>query len=282
MKKILFVLLFISQFVSAQKSYDVMTYNIRLNVAEDGKNAWEYRKDSVASFLREQHPDIFGLQEVLYIQLLDVMSALPDYQFVGVGRLDGKTAGEYSPVFFKASVFELVNSGTFWLSETPDIPGSKGWDAACERISTWACLRDRKTKETIFVFNTHFDHMGVTARFKSADLILKKIAQLSDGKAVILMGDFNSPVSEKAYQLLSSEHKSGLKDARVQVADSEMKQQVTFTGFNADATDDELIDFIFYNECLSAISYKAMNINENGFYFSDHLPVCAKLVVTTE
>ncbi len=282
MKKILFVLLFISQFVSAQKSYDVMTYNIRLNVAEDGKNAWEYRKDSVASFLREQHPDIFGLQEVLYIQLLDVMSALPDYQFVGVGRLDGKTAGEYSPVFFKASVFELVNSGTFWLSETPDIPGSKGWDAACERISTWACLRDRKTKETMFVFNTHFDHMGVTARFKSADLILKKIAQLSDGKAVILMGDFNSPVSEKAYQLLSSEHKSGLKDARVQVADSEMKQQVTFTGFNADATDDELIDFIFYNERLSAISYKAMKINENGFYFSDHLPVCAKLVVTTE
>lgn len=282
MKKLLFILLFISQFVSAQKSYDVMTYNIRLNVAEDGINAWEHRKDSVASFLREQHPDIFGLQEVLHLQLIDVMSALPDYQFVGVGRLDGKTEGEYSPVFFRASVFELVNSGTFWLSETPDVPGSKGWDAACERISTWACLRDKKTKETLFVFNTHFDHMGVTARFKSADLILRKIAQLSDGQAVILMGDFNSPVSEKAYQLLSSEEKSGLKDARVQSADATMKQQVTFTGFNTDPADDELIDFIFYNEWLSSISYKALKINTNSFYFSDHLPVIAKLIMTKE
>jgi endonuclease/exonuclease/phosphatase family metal-dependent hydrolase len=277
MKRILFIFLFISQFVSAQTSYDVMTYNIRLNVAEDGKNAWEYRKDSVAAFLREQHPDIFGLQEVLHIQLQDVMSALPEYQFVGVGRLDGKTAGEYSPVFFKASVFELVDSGTFWLSETPDVPGSKSWDAAYERISTWACLRDRKTKETLFVFNTHFDHIGKDARFNSAGLILDMIKKIAVNNAVVLLGDFNSPTNESAYQRLVSDPKVKLIDSRETTQSDSLNTEITFTGFDQVPENDAYIDFIFINERFKSLVYQVKKINDRNFYFSDHLPVVSEI-----
>ena len=151
------------------------TFNVRYDNPGDSLNNWKNRKDRVAAFVKEQKLDIVGMQEVLHNQLEDLKERLPEYAEVGVGRKDGKTRGEYSPLFFRKDRFELLDSNTFWLSQYPDSVGFIGWDGACCRIATWAKLRDRQSGKVFMAVNTHFDHVGTQARTQSALLIIEKI-----------------------------------------------------------------------------------------------------------
>lgn len=153
----------------------VMSYNIWYANPDAGENTWENRRDGVANAVIDQKADIVGMQEVLFRQVADLEKLLPEYSWVGVGRDDGKQGGEFEPIFFNRERFDLVQSGNFWLSETPDSAGSLGWDAKCIRIATWVQLKDKNSGLEIFVFNTHFDHEGETARLESAKLLVKKI-----------------------------------------------------------------------------------------------------------
>lgn len=150
------------------------TFNIRYDNPEDSLNNWKYRKDTVANFILANNLDVVGMQEVLHNQLEDLKTRLPEYAEVGVGRDDGKTEGEYAPIFFKKDRFDVLDSNTFWLSQYPDSVGFVGWDGACTRIATWAKLKEKGTGKIVMAVNTHFDHVGVEARTKSALLIIEK------------------------------------------------------------------------------------------------------------
>ena len=139
------------------------------------------------------------MQEVLHPQFEDLLERLPEYDYVGVGRTDGATKGEYSPIFFLKDKYEALEKGNFWLSETPDVAGSKGWDAALERIASYAKLRDKATGKIFMAVNTHFDHVGVTARKESAKLIMQKIQQIVGNRPAVVTGDFNITEDDEAY-----------------------------------------------------------------------------------
>ena len=153
---------------------NVMTFNVRYDNPDDSLNNWNYRKDRVANAIRFYDADIVGTQEVLHNQMEDLRQRLPGYESIGVGREDGKEAGEYSALWYRADRFTAKESGWFWLSETPEVAGSKGWDGACERIATWAKLQDKLTGKELFVMNTHLDHVGVAARREGVKLVSSK------------------------------------------------------------------------------------------------------------
>ena len=177
------------------------TFNIRLKNTGDDKagNGWNIRRDRVAGYIKANHIDVIGMQEVLHPQLEDLLERLPEYDYVGVGRTDGATKGEYSPIFFLKDKYEALEKGNFWLSETPDVAGSKGWDAALERIASYAKLRDKATGKIFMAVNTHFDHVGVTARKESAKLIMQKIQQIVGNRPAVVTGDFNITEDDEAY-----------------------------------------------------------------------------------
>ena len=171
----------------------VISYNVRYNNPNDGKDIWKNRKSTIVEFIKTEIPDFIGLQEVTNSQLLYLNSNLLDYHYIGVGRDDGKTKGEYSPIFYNKSNYELIKSDTFWLSDTPKHI-SVGWDASMERICTYGLFKQNISGRKVWVFNTHFDHIGNIAREKSVDLILKKINDLTEiNDYIIITGDFNLP-----------------------------------------------------------------------------------------
>ena len=182
------------------------TFNIRLdtNIDELAGVGWSKRKNRVADYIKENHIDIVGLQEVLHNQLNDLRVRLPEYDYVGVGRTDGGTKGEYTPVFFLRDRFDVLEKGNFWLSETPDVPGSRGWDAALERIASYVKLKDKATGKVFMAVNTHFDHVGVTARRESAKLIMRKIRDIVGKQPAVVTGDFNVSEDDEAYATMTS------------------------------------------------------------------------------
>ena len=182
------------------------TFNIRLQNDGDERAGvgWSVRRDRVAEYIRKNHIDIVGMQEVLHPQLEDLLARLPEYDYVGVGRTDGATKGEYSPVFFLKEKFEVLEKGNFWLSETPDVPGSVGWNAALERIASYAKLRDKQTGKVFMAVNTHFDHVGVTARRESAKLIMRKIQEIVGNRPAVVTGDFNVTEDDEAYKTMTT------------------------------------------------------------------------------
>jgi len=179
MKKFIFFALIASMIISSccqqtNEPIRVASYNIRMDTQSDSLNAWEYRKDKVNALIRFYDMDIFGTQEGFLHQLQD-MARMTEYAYFGSGRDDGKTAGEHSAIFYRKDRFELLETGDFWLSETPDVPG-KGWDATCcNRICSWGKLKEKSTGKTFYVFNVHFDHQGVVARQESGKLMIKKM-----------------------------------------------------------------------------------------------------------
>ncbi len=192
MKRIaLFILLVIPASLFAQQ-INIMSFNIRYNNPNDEINAWPNRADMVNGLLKFHEPDIFGLQEALYGQILDIETELPEYEWFGVGRDDGKQAGEFAPIFFNKTKFILIENGHFWLAENCEKP-DKGWDAACTRICTWGKFKNKVSGKRFYVFNTHFDHRGEEARKNSAILIRDKIEEMTykNNLPVILTGDFN-------------------------------------------------------------------------------------------
>lgn len=251
----------------------VMSFNIRLNVESDKENSWPQRKQDVADLLTYYHPDYFGVQEALPEQMKDIKNSLKNYNSIGVGRDDGKEKGEFSAIFYDTNRLEVVKAGTFWLSETPEKP-SKGWDAALNRICTYAVFKDKKSKKEFLAMNLHFDHIGNVARVKSSELILKKIKELNPKNLpVTLSGDFNLTEDSEPIQILSQH----MKDTFYHSDTKHYGPTGTFTGFNGNEIPKERIDYIFTNG-FKIKSHRHINDRrENLLYPSDHFPVITDL-----
>lgn len=257
----------------------VMTYNVRLDLASDGANAWPKRKDMVAALIGHEAPDILGMQEVLAGQKHDLEEALPSYRFIGVGRDDGGDKGEFSPLAWRNDRFVLVDWGNFWLSETPANPG-KGWDAAYPRIATWALLRERGSGRPLRVLNTHFDNVGEVARERAAEMIVRwaREGQGSDlSAATVVMGDFNVPPGSRPHALLADAEHSGLKDAKTLSTTPPYGPSGTFTGFDISKDAGEPIDHIFVSSGIRVRGYSVVTQHWGGWLPSDHYPVIVEL-----
>ena len=253
-------------------SLSVMTFNMRYDNPEDGQNNWRFRRERIAGVIKAQEVDVLGTQELLSNQFNDLSGLLTGYQGVGVGRLDGAESGEYCAVFFRKDRFTLLDSGTFWLSETPEVVGSLGWDGACERIATWVVLRDRDGRELFFI-DTHLDHVGQVARNEGVSLLMKRIETLSGGRPVILTGDFNS---EPGSSVVAHVQKDGvLRDAKA-IAAQRSGTDWSFSDFGQ-ITEAErpLLDYIFVSGDIEAVRYEVLPDIFDGGYVSDHAPVMA-------
>ena len=267
-----FILFTISSNIYSQP-HSIISYNIRYDNNWDIENSWKIRRNKISQILVQYSPSIIGIQEGLLNQVQYIDSSLIDYDYVGVGRDDGKKKGEFCAIYFDTTRYVLLKNSTFWLSETPDTI-SVGWDAALERICTYGLFKDRITKEEFWVFNTHFDHIGVVAREKSSELILKRINKINhQSLPVILMGDFNSIPNSSPVKEIKTE----LSDALQISLEKLQGPRGTFNGFNEDLPIEKRIDYIFTND-LKVLSYSHINDRlYNNRHISDHLPVMIKI-----
>ena len=261
-------------FISYQaQSLKVMTYNIRLSLESDNENSWENRKKEALQLMDYYHPDLFGVQEAVPQQMSDIKSGLRNYDFVGVGRDDGKNKGEYSALFYDKEKLQVLESGTFWLSETPDIP-SKGWDAAYNRVCTYALLKTKKGGKKFWAFNVHFDHVGNVARVNSAQLILEKIKTLnSENLPIILMGDFNLTEDTEPIKIISQ----SLRNTYHHSIKKPYGPTGTFTAFDTTKIPTERIDYIFVKDFVTKDFRTINDRRENLKYPSDHFPILVNL-----
>lgn len=257
----------------AQKGMPInlMTYNIRLNVNSDGINAWPNRKDNVKALIKFYDTDILCVQEALPDQFDDIL-ANSDFDAEGVGRDDGKRKGEFSAIYFNKNRFVKKDGGTFWLSETPDVP-SKGWDAALNRVCSWVKLYDKMNKKEFIVFNTHYDHVGVKARVQSAILIKQKIQEIAPKLPVVFTGDLNVTPDTEAIATI----KTFLTDAKDISQEPHFGPEGTFNGFNFNSDLKNTIDYIFVNKGFKVLKHATLTDSKDKRYYSDHLPVFVKL-----
>jgi endonuclease/exonuclease/phosphatase family metal-dependent hydrolase len=264
----------------AQNSLNIMTFNIRFNNPGDSINAWPNRKDNAALQIRFYEADIVGLQEALNGQLLDLKERLPGYEFIGGGRDDGKTKGEYSAILYNTQRLEMMETKTFWLSETPTIAGSKGWDANFPRIVTWAKFKDRHTKKTFYHFNTHFDHMGEMARRESARLLLKAVDSIATKTRAIITGDFNAAPSDEPIRIITdSSDKLHLTDTKGLSEIPHYGPEGTFNAFGSKENSNEPIDHIFIKGNFKVLRHATISESWQGRFSSDHFPVFTSLVI---
>ena len=277
LKSIVTVLLIVSVFTGCANKIGeikVMTLNIRMDTPEDSMNAWPHRAHIVSSFVKKESPDLFGMQEVLWHQYTYLDSALKDYGSVAVGREDGRHAGEASPVFWLRTRFEAHANGTFWLSATPEVPGSIGWGAACTRIATWVKLTDRSTGDTILFMNTHFDHISDSARVMAAIMLRQRLSILAGKNKFILTGDFNALPDSPAIKNIVSD--GGISDTHSITKTPPVNDDTSFNSFS-DKPLNERIDYIFVRKGMKAKDWKTMHVKENGIFISDHWPVIATI-----
>jgi len=267
-----FILFTISSSIYSQP-HTIISYNIRYDNNWDVENSWKIRRMKISQKLIQYSPSIVGIQEGLLNQVQYIDSSLINYDYVGVGRDDGKEKGEFCAIYFDTTRYVLLKNSTFWLSETPDTI-SVGWDAALERICTYGLFKDRITRKAFWVFNTHFDHIGIIAREKSSELILKRINKINrQSLPVILMGDFNSiPNSPPVKEIITE-----LSDALQISLEKLQGPRGTFNGFNEDLPIEQRIDYIFTNK-LKVLSYTHINDRlDNNRHIADHLPVMIKI-----
>lgn len=262
--------------LSAQ-SLNIMTFNIRYNTANDGENQWSKRKENLASMLPFYDVDICGMQEALVGQIRDVVSAQPQYAYLGVGRDDGKEAGEFSPILYHKERFEVLSSATFWLSTTPDVP-SKGWDANLNRIVTWAKFKDKKSKKVFYFFNTHYDHIGKVARRESSNLLLRKIKEIAGTSPTIVTGDFNAtPDDEPITVLVEANNPDKLLDTEKLTLAPHFGPYSTFNGFGPTEQEGRHIDYIFVKNPgkFKVLKHGTLTNTWGGRFASDHHAVLA-------
>ena len=263
----------------------VMTWNIRYHNRGDGANAWPRRANWVAQIIRREQPDVLGLQEVLLGQLNDLRESLPDYNYYGVGRDDGKERGEFAPIFYRQDRLELLDSGTFWLSPRPEKVGSKGWDAAVTRIASWVKLKDKQTGATFYTINTHFDHRGEKARAQSAILLVLKMRSQFADHPVVLTGDFNTTPETAVYQALTSQRgddeRNVFHDTYARSAKRPTGPASTWNGFR-EIIPGRRIDYIFATTSLDALSHRTLDDQRDGRFPSDHLPVVVTVDLKTK
>jgi endonuclease/exonuclease/phosphatase family metal-dependent hydrolase len=288
----------------------VMTFNIRFDNPRDGANAWPLRKDKVASMVRLYAADIVGMQEALRNQIDELAKSLTTHNWVGVGRNDGKDAGEFTPIFYRRDRLELLDKNTFWLSDTPDKVGSRAWDAALPRIVTWTKFKDKRTEREFFVFNTHFDHQGRVARLNSAKLLRAKAAEIAGDLPALAIGDFNCTPDSAPYKWMigapteSVSPESGGAKSPVEVkAPAEIKPAdanappalvdaasiskhplhgptTTWNGFQQLAPGRKL-DHIFLRGPIVVEQHAVLADHWDGLWPSDHLPVLAEISLNT-
>jgi len=263
----------------------VMSFNIRFGTANDGPNSWPHRAELVKQVILDFTPDLLGGQEVMAFQGKALREALPGYGFIGVGRADGKEGGELCPVMYRKDRFEPLDSGTFWLSETPEVPGSKSWDSSLPRIATWAKLKDRRSGQTLLFCNTHFDHRGPEARLQSARLLQQRLPKLADGAPLIVTGDFNANEDSQPYKTLTQpENGQGIAfaDSYRVVHPQRTDREVTYNGFKP-VEQGSRIDWILYSPGqLKAQEAAIVRTQYDGRLPSDHYPVTAVLRLTGE
>ena len=267
MKKLfLFALLVVAFLQLSAQNLLVGSYNIRYKNWNDSVQGeqWPKRCQVICDQVNFMAPDVFGAQEVLYEQLNDMLKALDGYGYIGVGRDDGKQAGEYEPVFYKKDKLRLLDHGNFWLNETPDKP-ALGWDAACIRICTWGKFaviekprrhglfnRRRATSKTIFYFNLHMDHVGVVARREAAKLVVNKIREIAQGQPVILTGDFNVDQTNEIFAIFTN---SGLLKDSYEAARIRFAENGTFNNFKTDLYSTSRIDHVFVSPTTHVEAY---------------------------
>lgn len=248
----------------------VVTFNVRHDTQSDGSNRWENRRSRVADLLRSLSPDLVGLQELCRHQLDFLLEALPGYSSVGVGRDDGQSAGEFCPVLYRSDRFASLEGGTFWLSETPDTPGSSAWASSHCRICSWVRLSDRRTYQGLFVLNTHLDHVSQEARERSWAVLAERIQERISPLPVILMGDFNAPPDNLAIRQITAPESPTPVDALALHGDAGSPKG-TFHGFTG-KPDDQPIDYIFLSPEWKVAECRVVRDDPRA---SDHFPLLA-------
>lgn len=272
--KLIFSLLLLSTLAFAQSKgspINIITYNIRYNNPDDGVNAWPNRAQNVKALVKFHDADLLCVQEALPEQF-DALLKNSNFDVVGVGREDGKRKGEFAAIYFDKDRFTKKDGGTFWLSETPDVP-SKGWDAALNRVCSWVRLYDQLNKKEFLVFNTHYDHKGVKARIESAKLIKQKIQQIAPALPVVFTGDLNVTPETEAISTI----KSFLTDAKEISRETPYGPNGTFNDFDFNSDLPNRIDYIFVNKGFKVQKFAVLTDSKDKRYFSDHLPVFARL-----
>jgi endonuclease/exonuclease/phosphatase family metal-dependent hydrolase len=269
-----FLLLVAFSFTLSAQIFNVMTYNIKYDNQSDTINNWEDRKTTMVKLIDHYYPSFVGIQEGLINQVEYLDSSLVDYKYIGVGRDDGQRKGEFSAIFYDTTRFEVIKSSTFWLSDSPE-KISVGWDASMERVCTYGLFEEKASKQKFWIFNTHFDHIGIVAREQSAELILKKIQQSNtDHYPVVLMGDLNLLPEEKPIQLI----KKKMSDGQEVTENPFYGPGGTFNSFRNEIID-KRIDYIFVNNFLVHTYTHIDDKLDTNKHISDHLPVLATLEV---
>lgn len=256
-------------------SIRVLSFNVRYDNPGDGENAWQFRKIRIAQFIRFHGADICGLQEALRHQIAELDYLLPEYDWVGVGRDDGKDQGEFCPVFFRTDRFTLKENDTFWLSDSPSVPGSKGWDAALPRIVTRCFLEDRITQNVIGIFNTHFDHMGEIARRMSAELLVENSDESKITGPLLVTGDFNCIDTSIVHAIMK---KNGFRDAYSISLQPHYGPNSSWNGFK-EIENGNRIDFIYIFGPVEVVKHAILTDRWDGRFLSDHLPVLAEVII---
>lgn len=258
----------------------VLTFNIRYGTAPDGPDAWEHRAPLVFEVIREQDADFIGLQEALRFQIDAIRDAVPGYGEVGVGREDGREGGEYSAILYRIDRWRVADRDTFWLSETPDVPGSKSWGNEITRIVTWARFIDRDSGRAVRVYNTHFDHQSQPSRMQSAKLLAERIAAREPRDPVIVTGDFNSGEDNPA--ILYLEHDNGQSPVRLVDTFRVLHPHATGVGTFGEflgKRNGPKIDYVFVEPGVDVRAAGIIHDQRDGRYPSDHYPVYAEIVL---
>jgi endonuclease/exonuclease/phosphatase family metal-dependent hydrolase len=261
-----------------QHEFTVMTLNIRFDNPNDAPNDWPNRIAVVEQYMNDVMPDLVGVQESLHHQNEHLLRIMPGYTYVGTGRDDGKQGGEYSPIFIRTDSFELLDHSQFWLSETPDVPGSIGWEAVLPRVVAWAKLRHHASGKELFVFNTHYSHVSDLARRRSMEFMAQQIRKIADDMPVIVTGDFNITKGSELYNdmVVHFKENNNLQNAELIAQQPVINAASTFNAFRHD-TQPRVIDYIFVNNHFQVKSYQVDEVVENDIFISDHWPVWAKV-----
>ena len=253
-----------------------MSFNVRYGTAADGENAWPLRREMVAGVLGEFQPDVVGIQEALLFQLEELSALLPEMSWVGVGRDDGVTEGEFAAILYRSDRLEVVGEGTFWFSDTPEVPGSMSWGNEIPRICTWGRFRDRASGAVFTLFNLHWDHRSQISRERGAQLLLDRIRNRGNPQdRVLVTGDFNAGEENPAFRALLEAEDPSLKDP-FRVRFPEARGVGTFHGFNG-GSEGEKIDAVLVGYGWEVLDAEIDRTNFKGRYPSDHNPVTAVL-----
>jgi endonuclease/exonuclease/phosphatase family metal-dependent hydrolase len=275
---IVYYLLLVVAFTKQTRDYEltIISFNVRFDTPMDGANAWKNRIPLIEAYMNLEKPDIVGMQENLYHQNEDLLTMMPGYAYIGTGREDGKQSGEFSPVFYRKDVFELLEHSQFWLSATPDVPGSIGWEAILPRVVSWARLQHIESEKELYIFNTHFSHVSDLARRKSMEFMADQIQKIAGSERTIVTGDFNiAKGSQLYYDMLAHFYRHGqLQNAELITHEPVTDTQSTLNGFRENITP-VVIDYIFVNSYFEVVSYQVDKIKQGDVFISDHWPIKA-------